>query len=123
MLDFKLADDLSKASWKDLNVIYAGNEDDTEAGSLKAKIRRIEQFDAKVVGLVAGMVKRSGEPSRVAVVSNVVHSLLKKANTHAHAPFVVSGPGIDANSAGAFTEKNCALSGVVLETGKPLPWL
>ena len=111
------AKDLPKTVSNDFYLIYTGTEDDPDTYNLKAKIRRIEEFDAKVVRLATQWIKNSNEPCRAAVVSNGVHSLNKKSRTRAHAPFLIHGAGVDAKGPGAFTEKNCAQSGILIEPG------
>ena len=110
--------DLAEIHNKELNIVYFGTGNDAEADQWKAKIRRIEEFDAKIAGAVSKAAKLSKEAIRVAVISNVVHSLPQKMNTHGHTPFLLFGEGIEAGHGGAFNEKNCAQSALRAESGQ-----
>lgn len=101
----------------DFNLIeYAHGASDTSR-DFKGKVRRIEEFDAKVVGRLVMYLESKKTPARVVVTSDLVQSTAKGANTHSHAPVMLWGSGAQGAGAAGFNEKNCGLSGRLYDPG------
>jgi len=83
----------------------------------KAKIRRIEEFDTQVVGKIVTWLGKKKTPARIVITSDVVHSTVRGANTHGHAPLLVWGEGFASSGADGFNEKTCGLSGRLFDPG------
>ncbi len=101
----------------DFNLLESSTKFSETSKDFKAKIRRIEEFDANVVGKLIAYLEKKKTPARVAITSDVVHSTVLGANTHGHAPLLVWGEGFASGGAETFSEKSCGLSGRLLSPG------
>lgn len=106
------------AAFSDFNFAQSSVETHGTAENFKAKVRRIEAFDAKVVGVVVKQLKKTNEPARVLITSDTVRSSEKNSNTHAHAPVLWWETGVEPpGAADSFTEKNCGQAGTQFDPG------
>lgn len=108
----------------DFNLFDSAAKFNETSTDFKAKIRRIEEFDAQVIGKLVAWLEKKRSPARVVITSDVVHSTVRGANTHGHAPLLVWGEGFASDGAPAsptgrdgFHEKNCDLSGRLFDPG------
>lgn len=101
----------------DFNLLESSSKFSETSKDFKAKIRRIEEFDAHVVGKLVAYLDKKGSPARIAITSDVVHSTQQGANTQGHAPLLVWGDGFASGGAESFSEKSCGLSGRLLSPG------
>lgn len=113
----KLMKGWDEREFSDLNIAYWSSEDAEFSKDHRAKIRRIEEFDAKVVGPVMRSLKRSKDPARILVTSDVLQSTAKGANTHAHTPVLWWGLGPGSAAAQTFSEKSCGQAAALHEPG------
>lgn len=108
---------LDEAEFADFNLIESAQGASETSKDFKAKVRRIEEFDAQVVGKLVALLEKKKIPARVAVTSDVVQSTALGANTQAHAPLLLWGEGVEGGPAQAFSEKTCGLSGRLFDPG------
>ena len=101
----------------DFNLLESSANFSDTSKDFKAKIRRIEEFDAHVVGQLVGYLEKKKLAARIAITSDVVHSTLKGENTHGHTPLLAWGEGFASGGAQSFSEKICGLSGRLVSPG------
>ena len=101
----------------DFNWIETAGKASESSKDYKSKVRRIEDFDANVVGRLVGWLESKKIPARIAVTSDVVQSTTRGANTHTHAPLLFWGQGVQGGGADSFSEKTCGLSGRLFDPG------
>ena len=106
-----------ESEFSDFNFLESSAHFSETSTDFKAKIRRIEEFDARVVGKLVAWLGKKKSPARVVITSDVVHSSLRGANTHGHAPLLIWGEGFAMGGADAFHEKSCGLSGRLFDPG------
>ncbi len=106
-----------EGEFADFNLLESSIKFSETSKDFKAKIRRIEEFDAHVVGKLVSYLDKKKSPARVVVTSDVVHSTLQGANTHGHTPLLAWGEGFASSGAESFSEKSCGLSGRFLSPG------
>ena len=108
-LGFEAYRDLAALGSKPFSLFYKGApRPDAKSKELKNKIKHIEEFDAQVVGPLVKKLSASKEPWRLAVATE---------RKRQHAPVHIAGAGIEAKGGTAFTEKNCAQTGVLFDPG------
>ena len=110
----------NEREFSDLNIAYWQPEEAEHSKDYRAKVRRIEEFDTKVVGTVVKFLKKSKDQARILVTSDTLQSTAKGASTHAHAPVLWWGSGAGAQSASTFNEKNCGQTAALYEPGHSL---
>jgi 2,3-bisphosphoglycerate-independent phosphoglycerate mutase len=104
-----------EAQFADFNVIETAGKAGESSRDFKSKVRRIELFDANVVGKLAEWLEKTGTKARVIITSDLVQSTARGQNTHTHVPVLYWGQGMQ--GAESFNEKNCGLSGRLLDPG------
>jgi 2,3-bisphosphoglycerate-independent phosphoglycerate mutase len=107
----------NEREFSDLNIAYWQSEEAEFSKDHRAKIRRIEEFDARVVGAVIKFLKKSKDQARILVTSDVLQSTDKGANTHAHSPILWWGLGAPPAPAEVFSEKSCGQAATLYEPG------
>jgi len=85
-------------------------------GDAAAKVKAIEEIDAKIVGPVAAHLAAAG-PHRILVCPDHPTFLATKTHSRGRVPFLMAGAGIAADKASAYDEVTAAASGLVLEPG------
>ncbi len=106
-----------ESEFLDFNWFESAGKASETSKDFKSKVRRIEDFDANVVGKLAGWLEAKKIPARVVITSDVVQSTSRGTNTHTHAPLLFWGQGVQGGGADAFSEKTCGLSGRLFEPG------
>ena len=101
----------------DFNLFESSANFPENSKDYKAKVRRIEEFDTKVVGKLMAWLEKKKTPARIVITSDVVHSAVQGVNTHGHAPVLFWEEGASVQGADAFHEKNCGLSGRLYDPG------
>ncbi len=110
----------NESEFLDLNIAAWQTEEADHSKDHRAKVRRIEEFDAKIVGSVVKFLKKSKEPARILVTSDTLQSTAKGANTHAHAPVLWWSSGSGPGSSETFSEKNCGKAAALYEPAHAL---
>ncbi len=106
---------LAALSDHDLVVIHVESPDEEgHAGDTAAKVEAIEAIDREVVSRVRGL---AGDVRVLAMPDHPTPVALK---THVGeaVPFVMAGPGIAENGAGAYSEEAAKATGLVLDPGR-----
>lgn len=85
-------------------------------GNTEAKIRALEEIDAKIVGPVWEALKRYAD-YRILVSPDHPTPLRLKTHAHGYVPFAIAGSGIKPQGAKAYSEKEAETSGMVFEEG------
>lgn len=94
----------SEAIEKDTNFIFSYLPVVPGRNDLMAKIRRIEEFDAQVVGPVCRAVEKSGA-HRILIGTDLIEPAGKELPVPGDVPFLIQGEGVDPEPCERFCEK------------------
>ncbi|HXV18904.1 MAG TPA: hypothetical protein VD883_02375 [Candidatus Omnitrophota bacterium] len=120
LLGIPASESVEKAAAEaDAIFVYEEGRDGHRPDELKAKIKRIEDFDSQVVGPVVKLLDRFSD-ARILVTTDCASSITKQMPFHGYVPFLVCGTGIVADEAQAFNEKQTAQSQWLLDAGYQL---
>jgi len=99
----------------DVVVVHVESPDEEgHAGSVEGKIRAIEAIDREVVS----RVRACTEELRILAMPDHPTPIDLKTHVGEPVPFVLWGPGVDHNGAGAYGETAAAATGAVLDPGR-----
>ena len=102
----------------DLVVIHVESPDEEgHAGDVAGKIAAIEAIDREVVSRVRAFADAHGDV-RVLAMPDHPTPLAIKTHVGEPVPFIIWGPGIAANGAGAYSEVDAAGTGLLLDPGR-----
>jgi 2,3-bisphosphoglycerate-independent phosphoglycerate mutase len=103
----------------DLVVIHVEPPDEAgHAGSIHDKIAAIQQVDREVVGrLISWGERKGGDDLRMLVLPDHATPIAVRTHTPEPVPFLLWGPGFDANGAKRFTEAEAKKIGFFIEKG------
>lgn len=103
----------------DLVVIHVEPPDEAgHAGSIHDKIAAIQQVDREVVGrLISWGERKGGDDLRMLVLPDHATPIAVRTHTPEPVPFLLWGPGFDANGAKRFTEAEAKNIGFFIEKG------
>jgi 2,3-bisphosphoglycerate-independent phosphoglycerate mutase len=102
----------------DLVVVHVEAPDEAgHAGSIDAKVTAIEKIDSEIIGRL-----RSWNNGELRILAMPDHPTPIEIRTHTDnpVPFVMGGPGITHNGAGAYSEVEAGKTGVLIEKGYTL---
>jgi 2,3-bisphosphoglycerate-independent phosphoglycerate mutase len=85
-------------------------------GDVAAKVKAIEEIDAKIVGPIADHLRRSGD-HRILVCPDHPTFIATKTHSRGHVPFVMAGHGIAHAGQASYDEAAAAASGETIEPG------
>jgi 2,3-bisphosphoglycerate-independent phosphoglycerate mutase len=85
-------------------------------GDAAAKVKAIEEIDAKIVAPIAQHLAAAGD-HRILVCPDHPTFIATKTHSRGHVPFVIAGSGIAAGTAKTYDEVAAAASGQVIEPG------
>lgn len=109
--------DLKAASFSDFNIFQISSPVQPKE-DFKAKVRRIEEFDAKIVGPLWRELRALKEDYRLLVTTDALRPSSKGHNIHSPVPFLwYGGKNREGSGVAGFSEKNCASSGKTQDPG------
>ncbi len=101
----------------DLVVIHVESPDEEgHAGDMAAKLAAIEAIDAEVMSRVISLAEARGDV-RVLAMPDHPTPIAIKTHVGEPVPFIVWGPGIEPNGAGAYSEAEATATGLLLDPG------
>ena len=103
----------------DMVVIHVEPPDEAgHAGSIDDKIEAIQRVDREVVGrLISRGERKGGDDLRMLVLPDHATPIAVRTHTPEPVPFLLWGPGFDANGAKRFTEAEAKKIGFFIEKG------
>ncbi len=107
----------NETEFTDFNMAYWYSPEMEFSKDYRAKVRHIEEFDAKVVGPVVKFLKKNKSQGKIFVTSDIVHSTEKGSDIHGYTPILWWGNGVGEKALDVFCEKNCAQSGPLHDPG------
>ncbi len=84
-------------------------------GNIEGKLRAVEAIDREIVSRLIEYAKST--PLRILALPDHPTPVATKRHTHDAVPFVLSGPGIEANSGKRLTENEAKATGLVIDPG------
>ncbi|MCG8585499.1 MAG: cofactor-independent phosphoglycerate mutase, partial [Pirellulales bacterium] len=86
-------------------------------GDIPAKIKALEEIDAKIVGPLLDHFEASGDDFRILVMPDHPTPVRTKTHSHGDVPFVICGTGIETDEATTYGETSAAASTLAFPEG------